>query len=355
MSTRNSLTQTKRYKIALSIIHMVYRLINSTYNLRELVPRLAKLICHVSASRYCAIVLLDPITKTVILKAVISQKKKNVSERKVKLKSGLEYNIIRSGNAHIKKLTLGVPLIGEEVLGAIIIKRNSNDRPYDIFGQEILIAISEQAVTAIRNLQLYDEQQKLVMGSIKSLVTLLDKKVPTIYSHSAVFGHLIVDIAEEMHLSENQIRSLNYAGLLHDTGKIDIPPEIIAKREKLTSEEFSIMKSHPLKGAELIRPLEVLKPVIPIIVHHHEKYDGSGYPQGLKKDQIPIGSRIMSVADAFEAMVSSRPYKEGTRSINEAIEEIKKNSGTQFDPAVVYAFLKVTKKRKFKKYLSSYH
>jgi putative nucleotidyltransferase with HDIG domain len=332
---------------------MVYRLINSTYNLRELVPRLAKLISHVLNSDYCTVILLDPNKKTVRLRANISQNKKVVSERKVKLREGLENRIIHSGTALLKRYVLGVPLVGEEVSGAIIIKRNNSKKYYDIFDQEILIAISEQAVTAIRNLQLYEEQQKLILGSIKSLVTLLDKKVPSVYSHSPMFSRIALDIAEQLHLNESQIRSLRYASLLHDAGKIDIPVEIITKRSKLTSEEYSIIKSHPLRGVEIIRPLEILKPVIPIILYHHEKYDGTGYPSGLKRNQIPIGARIMSVADAFEAMVLGRPYK-GTKSIRQAIEEIKENSGTQFDPIVVEAFLKIAKKRKFKKYLSLY-
>jgi len=350
MSTKNSLIHTKKYKIALSIIHMVYRLINSTLNLRELIPRLAKLVCHVLNCQHCVIVLLDPNKEIVNLRVVLDQNKKEVSAKKFKLKNGLENRIIRSGLTYLKKTTLGVPLIGENVFGAIVVKRKEGQHSFEVFDQEILIAISEQAVTAIRNLQLYDEQQRIVYGSIKSLVTLLDKKIPTLSSHMTKYASIVTEIAKELRLSEKQIRSLQHASLLHDAGKIDIPLEILTKRDKLTSEEFGIIKSHPLKGAEIIKPLQILKPVIPVILHHHEKYDGSGYPAGLKGDQIPIEARIMAVADAFEAMIIGRPYK-NTRTIRQAVEEIRRNAGTQFDPKVVDAFLRVTKKRKFKKYL----
>jgi HD-GYP domain-containing protein (c-di-GMP phosphodiesterase class II) len=131
--------------------------------------------------------------------------------------------------------------------------------------------------------------------------------------------------------------------MLHDTGKVDIPLEILTKTTKLTPKEYKIIKTHPLKGAQILRPLQILKPVIPIIMHHHERYNGTGYPSKLKKGQIPQGARIMAVADAFEAMVYGRPYRE-RMSVDIAVREIKKKSGTQFDPKVVEAFLKVAKK-----------
>lgn len=354
MSTKNSLSHTKRYKIVLSINHMVYRLINSTYNLKELTLRLAKFICQVLNSGYCSVSLLEPNKNIIRLKATVGLNKRDVSTKKTKLKNGLEKKIIGSSRGFMKDSILGIPLIGEETLGAIIVKKNGKRSNYESFDQEILTAIAEQAVTAIKNLELYEEQQKIVYGCIKSLVTILDKKVPFLTVHITKYAILVVEMAKELHLHESQIMSLQHAILLHDAGKVDIPLEILTKRSKLTSEEYGIMKSHPEKGAEIIRPLEALKPVIPIILYHHEKYDGSGYPSGLRKEEIPIEARIMSVADAFEAMISSRPYKT-KKTIDEAIEEIKRNSGTQFDPRVVGAFLKLSKKRKFKKYLSFHH
>ena len=157
-------------------------------------------------------------------------------------------------------------------------------------------------------------------------------------------------IAQEMHQDTKQIQSLKYASLLHDTGKVDIPLEILTKTTKLTTREFNIIKRHPVKGAQILSHLQILRPVIPIIMHHHEKFDGTGYPSRLKMGQIPQGARIMAVADAFEAMVYGRPYRE-RKDINSALKEIKKKSGTQFDPKVVEAFLKVIKKFNKKVYL----
>jgi HD-GYP domain-containing protein (c-di-GMP phosphodiesterase class II) len=156
-----------------------------------------------------------------------------------------------------------------------------------------------------------------------------------------------------MHLSEKQIESLKYASLLHDAGKVDIPIEILTKTGKLTPHEYKIIRRHPTRAVEILRSLQVLKPAIPIILHHHEKYNGSGYPSRLKKGQIPIGARIMAVADAFEAMVYGRPYRERI-NVASAIKEIKKKAHTQFDPKVVEAFLRAIKTERVKKYLKNY-
>jgi putative nucleotidyltransferase with HDIG domain len=235
-------------------------------------------------------------------------------------------------------------------MGLIIVRRIHGQAVFDSFDCEILMTIAEQAMIGIKSLQLYEEQQKIVLGSIKSLVTLLDTRVPQEYTHSPYFSRLVVTIASEMGLEPKQVQSLRYASLLHDTGKIDIPLEILTKTTKLTTREYNIIKRHPLKGAQILRPLQVLRPAIPIILHHHEKYDGTGYPSRLKKRQIPLGARIMAVADAFEAMVYGRPYRE-RMDIFSALREIRKKSGTQFDPKVVEAFARIVKRLNTKKYL----
>jgi HD-GYP domain-containing protein (c-di-GMP phosphodiesterase class II) len=222
---------------------------------------------------------------------------------------------------------------------------------FDYFDFETLMTLAGQIVMAIKNLQLYLEQEKMVMGTIKSLVTVLDSKVPPAYAHTPYFSRLVKALAEEMHLNKKEVDSLKYASLLHDAGKVNIPTEILTKTSHLTGEEYDIVKRHPITSAEIIKHVQILKPVLPIILHHHEKFDGSGYPSRLKKSQIPIGARIMSVADAFDAMVYGRPYRERV-SVRDAMDEIRKHSGTQFDPSIVKCLIKVFHNKKLKKYLN---
>jgi putative nucleotidyltransferase with HDIG domain len=272
-----------------------------------------------------------------------------IVDRKKKITNRLEKRIIRTFTAIERSHLLGIPLVSEDITGLVILRRSKTDQPFDKTDQEIVMTMAEQAMIGVKSLQVYEEQQKLIINSVKSLITLLDARIPQEYTHSPYFNRLVVAIAQEMHLDEKQIESLKYASLLHDAGKIDVPAEILAKTTKLTPKEFTIIKRHPVMGAQMLRPFAALRPVIPIIMHHHEKYNGTGYPSRLKKGQIPIGARVMAVADAFEAMVYGRPYRERV-NVDTAVKEIKNKSGTQFDPKVVDAFLKIAKSH-YKKYL----
>lgn len=350
MNTKNYLTPTKRYKTLISSIHSVYRLVNSTFELRELICRLSKLLCQIFNTRYSQVVLLDASKKFSLFECRTVDNRRIRRDKRAKITGRIEKRIIKTLSSIRQAHLLGMPLVSEDIVGLIIIRRKETDPVFDRFDHELLVTLAEQAIIGIRNLQLYEEQQKIVLGSIKSLVTLLDIRVPQEYTHSPYFSKLVVAIGEQMHLDEKQIESLKYASLLHDTGKVDIPLEILTKTTKLTPHEYRIIKRHPVKGAQILRPLQILKPVIPMIMHHHEKFDGTGYPSRLKKGKIPQGARVMAVADAFEAMVYGRPYRE-RMDISSAVKEIRKKSGKQFDPRVVEAFLKVVKKINTKNYL----
>jgi HD-GYP domain-containing protein (c-di-GMP phosphodiesterase class II) len=199
-------------------------------------------------------------------------------------------------------------------------------------------------VIAIKNAQLYKEQERLTIGVIKALSTILDTRSVGTYVPRASFLKIVILVGQELRMDMKELRNLEYAALLHDAGQIVVPDEVLTKPEKLTGQEYAMVKEHPERGVEIIRHIGALKSVIPIILYHHEKYDGTGYPKGLKRDQIPLGARVMAVISAFEAMIAKRPYRV-ERSVDEAIEEIRKNSGTQFDPKVVDVFLRVVGRR----------
>jgi hypothetical protein len=178
MSIKNYSILTKRYKLALSTVHMVYRLVNSTYDLKELLMRLAKLISQIFNAPFSQITILDPVKKHCIMKVIVSPRKKIVIDKKCKFSNGVEGKVIRTGEATLKDTTLATPLVSEDVHGVVVIKRRRGNKAFDHFDQELLMSICEQAVTAIRNLELLGDQQKIILGSIKSLVMLLDKKCP---------------------------------------------------------------------------------------------------------------------------------------------------------------------------------
>src|SRR5712671_6223028 len=167
---------------------------------------------------------------------------------------------------------------------------------------------------------------------------LLDLKDLNTGFHSTRLAEWAVRVAQEMGMDDSSLQNLETAALLHDIGKMGIPDAILRKPAKLTTEEFDLMKKHPEYGWAAIRLFPTLEKASLFILHHHESFDGKGYPAGLRDSEIPIGSRIVSVIDSFDAMVSSRPYRQGL-PFEEAVRRLVKATGTQFDPLVISSFL----------------
>jgi putative nucleotidyltransferase with HDIG domain len=184
------------------------------------------------------------------------------------------------------------------------------------------------------------ELRDLVIGLTGSFAHALDAKSPWTKGHSERVGMYSERIALKMGLPKSEIENLKLAGLLHDIGKIGTYDYLLEKPEKLTEEEFELVKKHPELGAKILSEIRQLQDIVPVIEHHHERYDGGGYPQGIKGKDIPIGARILHVADSFEAITDHRPYR-SARDYGAAIRELIRNSGTQFDPDVVEAFIEV--------------
>ena len=165
-----------------------------------------------------------------------------------------------------------------------------------------------------------------------------------------IFLRMVLRVGRQLRLSDEDTQALHYATLLKDTAKIGIPEEILKKPTKLTGQEYQLLREHPIKGAKIVQSFESLRPVAPIILYSREKYDGTGYPEGLKGENIPIGARVLAVINAFEAIVFGRPYRDQS-SLTEALDELRRNSGTQFDPKVVDAFIRIVEKEGFHRFL----
>jgi len=175
---------------------------------------------------------------------------------------------------------------------------------------------------------------------VETLVGALEAKDPYIGEHLRAVSRLAVRIGRQMSLSQEQIEALANGALLHDLGKIGIPDQILHKPGRLTDDEYELIKRHPVMGAEIITPIKELAQAVPVIKHHHERFDGKGYPDALLGEDIPLMARVVSLADAFDSMTRSRPYGYDI-SQEAALEEIENNSGTQFDPRIVSALLQV--------------
>lgn len=191
----------------------------------------------------------------------------------------------------------------------------------------------------------YYELEDLFMGFVKAMVNALEAKSPWTRGHSERVTAFAQEISYEMNLSEGLRKEVTIASLLHDIGKIGTFGDILEKGSGLSEDEYDIVKKHSVQGADILRGIRHFENIALMVRHHHERMDGTGYPDRLKGDKIPFGSRIVYVADAFDAMTEERPYRPSI-SIEEAVAELQKNAGTQFDPSVVDAWTRVLETQK---------
>jgi len=348
-----SVTSSKRYHLVLSAVHMVYRLVNSTYTVKELTLRLTRLLCQFIRASSASVYLVHPVRKNVITCASFDNQINIWRDKPSELKDvGEDVLGVTRGASVLKEDCIGLPLVADDYLGAIFIRRGPSEGAFNDFDYEMLSVFAEQVVTAMKNLQLHQEHEKIIIGSIAAIGNLLKKQSYSGLTHPPAYMEIVKVLADLLKVSSDGIRQLEYASLLHDIGIIDVPYAILSKREELSDNEIKVIRQHTAQSVALIASVEFLKPVLPIILHHHERYDGSGYPSRLKKEQIPLGARVLSVVDAFEAMVQGRPYRPSL-SIDAAVDELRKYRGSQFDPKVVDAFLRLSSQKKFRKLLSS--
>lgn len=251
-----------------------------------------------------------------------------------------QFSKIKIIRRKIKQLLI-IPIIIEDKVKGVINLENTDINTEII---NLLKSFSEGAAVAINNAQLYQKIQDSYFEIIKALAQAIEAKDPYIHGHSMRVMKYAGLIAQKLDLPEEERESLKFAAILHDIGKIGISEIILNNKDKLTSKQYDEIKQHPIIGQNIIQPIELLKPIQSLIRHHHEWFNGNGYPDGLSKENIPFSARILAIVDAYDAMKSDRSYRKSL-SEERAIQELKNGCDSQFDPDLVKIFLEILKEQ----------
>ncbi len=236
---------------------------------------------------------------------------------------------------------IAVPLQRQDKLLGCIFGLDKATGEFDSVDGKLLTSIANESAMYLENAMLFRDVHDLMMGLLHSLTSTVDAKDAYTCGHSERVALLSRHLAAQIKLSDQQVERIYMAGLLHDVGKIGVPESVLQKTGRLTPEEFEQMKKHPQIGARILADVKQLEDIIPGVMHHHERYDGRGYPGGLAGENIPLMGRIICLADCLDAMTSNRTYRKAL-PLEVALNEIRRCSCTQFDPTLAEAFLQIT-------------
>ncbi len=246
--------------------------------------------------------------------------------------------VIGGGSGHVLVQPIAVD---GEVVGALLAgDKQGDDVAANGVDMKMLEAASGYASVILQNASLYDEQQAMFIGTIEALTSAIDAKDPYTRGHSQRVAHLAYRLSLASELSESEAERVRIAGLVHDVGKIGVPEAVLRKTGRLTESEYEEIKRHPEIGHHILRDIPRLEDVLPGVMHHHERYDGGGYPTGLSGQRIPLVARIIGLVDAFDAMSSNRTYRPAMPR-RRVLEEIRRGAGSQFDPWLADRFLTI--------------
>jgi HD-GYP domain-containing protein (c-di-GMP phosphodiesterase class II) len=363
IAIKNTLLFEERNKrvLELSALNKLAFSLGSNLDLKSILNQAIEQAILVTEADSGSIMLLDKKSQTLTIEASKGIKREILEKTKIKLGEGIagwvakkkEPLIIVNGldprfQKELKRediiSSLTVPLKAKEkVIGVLNVNRKTSEEIFSKDDLEVVTTFAAQVAVAIENARLYKNLQRTFLGTISALAAAVDAKDHYTFGHSRNVTEFAVDTAKELSLSQSQVETIRIASTLHDIGKIGIDGSILNKPGKLDLKEREIINLHPTIAANILKSLEFLKDVVPLILFHHERFDGTGYPTKISGHAIPIGARIIAVADAFNAMISERPYR-AAMTQEQAVKELKDNSGTQFDPQVVNAFLKVLDK-----------
>ena len=232
---------------------------------------------------------------------------------------------------------VAIPIYLQDEFSGVLICAN-NPEGFEDYDDEVLLAVGDHAGAELQNSRLQGDLRSSYLATVSVLAEAIEVKDPLVRGHSEEVSGYVASVADRLDLPPARREELIFGSLLHDIGKIGISERILLKPAKLTPEERAIVELHPRIGYRLVQQVPALRSIAAAVLHHHERFDGGGYPSGLRGEQIPLEARLISVADSFSAMVSDRPYRDGV-TLEDACEELERCAGTQFDPEIVRIFV----------------
>ena len=343
----------------LNLLYKIGKTVMSETELPDLLNQTMLMTQRILNSATSSILLIDEQTGELLFEAATGKTGRALSEARMKVKSGVAAWVanhcqplivndvkrdprfsgeIDQSSGFTTKSILCVPLvIGGRSIGAIEVINKRSGEVFNNEDLELLSALASTTALAIDNARMHQAVLSAYLDNIKMLSETIDAKDPYTSGHSQRVSKYALMAGKSLSLSFRELQTIEYAGLLHDVGKVAIDEAILRKPDKLTPKEWAMMVTHPRVGATIISDIPALKEVKEHVLYHHERYDGTGYPERLKGERIPLGARLLAVADSFDTMITDRPYR-AALSIDFALEELQRCSGTQFCPIAVEAF-----------------
>jgi len=332
------------------------KFIGSTLEMGKLLDIAINMLLEIAEMEKGSIILVDRDTSELVVEVIKDFDGVKYPSKKIKTPEGFLANIIKEGEPFFSNDTKGfqdvgdglgvnirsiliIPLMGKEkIIGVVNLYNHLNNKELTEDDLNIIYTLNSQVAVSIENAQLFSQIKKLFFNTVRALAATIDTKDSYTHGHSERVTQYSLAIAEGLGCNSKEKEDIQLAALLHDIGKIGLPDIILHKPTGLSDEEFEEIKKHPLKGSKILDHIKELTTIIPGMRHHHERFAGGGYPDNLKGEDIPLSAKIISIADAFDAMTSDRSYRKGM-GYDEALKRIKDSAGTQFDPKIVDVFV----------------
>jgi len=351
---------TEWHDIRMDLLTEIGRKVGSVSELSQLVEQITQMTQHTIKASASSVLLLDVEKQELFFYVAEGKAGKALKQVRLSTQSGIAGWVARHGKPLIVNdvtkderfdkgvdeatgFTTGsimcVPLvIQRRTIGVIEVLNKLDGSDFNEQDLEILVSVGSTAAMAIENTKLHQSVVDGYKSTIRALAAAIDAKDPYTRGHSQRVTEYALWGGVSIPMSQGELGLLEYAGILHDIGKIGMPDSILRKPGRLTPQEWDMVRRHPVIGANIINDIPFLEQARKLVLHHHEKYDGTGYPDGLVGNDIPIGARLLAVADSFDSMTSDRSYR-AALSANRALNELHKCSGTQFCSVAVEAFV----------------